>query len=96
VDDLRRLLGRGPVQLLDVREPSELEGAALPAATAVPYRALAPALGALDRARPVYTICASGARAALAASLLARAGFDARPVVGGGVAELLEQPLARL
>ena len=42
----------------------------------------------LDPGRPVDPICASGARATLAASLLARQGFDARPVVGGGVADL--------
>jgi rhodanese-related sulfurtransferase len=45
----------------------------------------------LDPSRPVYTICASGARATLAASLLARQGFDARPVVGGGVADLADR-----
>ena len=37
----------------------------------------------------MYTICESGQRATLAASLLARAGYDARAVVGGGVGDLL-------
>jgi len=37
----------------------------------------------------VYTICASGARATLAASLLVRQGFDARAVVGGGVEDVV-------
>jgi rhodanese-related sulfurtransferase len=31
------------------------------------------------------TICESGARASIAASLLAAAGVDARPVVDGGI-----------
>ena len=34
---------------------------------------------------PVITICESGPRAAIAASLLAAKGLDARPVVGGGI-----------
>ena len=42
----------------------------------------------LDPTQPVYPICASGARATLAASLLVRQGFDARPVVGGGVEDV--------
>jgi glyoxylase-like metal-dependent hydrolase (beta-lactamase superfamily II)/rhodanese-related sulfurtransferase len=79
-------------QVLDVREPSEREEAQLPGAVEVPYRELRSATPAgLDPARPVYTICASGPRATLAASLLAREGFDARPTFGGGVADLVRE-----
>ena len=35
--------------------------------------------------RPVVTICESGARAAVAASVLAASGVDARPVLDGGM-----------
>ena len=35
--------------------------------------------------RPVVTICESGARAAVAASVLAAAGVEARPVLNGGI-----------
>ena len=41
--------------------------------------------------RPVVTICESGARAAIAASLLAREGIDARPVLNGGITEWEER-----
>jgi glyoxylase-like metal-dependent hydrolase (beta-lactamase superfamily II) len=75
----------GGMQMLDVREPSEEPRTEWPA---VPYRLLRIAPPDLDPSRPVFTICASGARATLAASLLVRQGFDARPVVGGGVADL--------
>jgi hydroxyacylglutathione hydrolase len=75
-------------QVLDVREGNESPGSGW---INVPYRLLRVAPPAeLDAARPVYTICASGPRATLAASLLVREGFDARPVVGGGVADLAE------
>jgi hypothetical protein len=36
-------------------------------------------------------MCASGARATLAASVLARMGFDARPLVHGGANELAHE-----
>jgi len=36
----------------------------------------------------VVTVCESGARATIAASLLQREGFDVRPVAGGGIADL--------
>jgi hydroxyacylglutathione hydrolase len=76
----------GNAQVLDVREETEEPRTSW---VAVPYRLLriAPPKE-LDPQRPVYTICASGARATLAASLLARQGFDARAVVGGGVDDL--------
>ena len=37
--------------------------------------------------RPVVTICESGARAAIAASVLQAAGVEARPVLDGGLAD---------
>jgi hydroxyacylglutathione hydrolase len=75
----------GRMQMLDVREESEEPRTDWPT---VPYRLLRIAPPDLDPSRPVFTICASGARATLAASLLVRQGFDARPVVGGGVTDL--------
>jgi rhodanese-related sulfurtransferase len=42
----------------------------------------------LRRDQPVVTVCESGSRAALAASLLQREGFDVRPVADGGIADL--------
>jgi rhodanese-related sulfurtransferase len=79
-------LGDHELQVLDVREPDEQE-TTIPGALCVPYRKLADAdLSALDPERPVATVCGSGARAAVAASLLARRGFrDVRPVLEGGM-----------
>ena len=94
VGEIAALLAAGDAQVLDVRETTEVESARLPGAIAVPYRDLERAVPLLDRDRPVYAICASGARAVLAASLLARRGFDARPVTGGGVEDLAQRGLA--
>ena len=89
VPELAQLLEEGDVQVLDVREEHERTDGTIPGAIPVPYRVVdTTPLDELDRARPVFTICASGPRATLAASLLARRGYDARPVLGGGVADL--------
>jgi rhodanese-related sulfurtransferase len=54
----------------------------------MPYRLLrACGVDCVDGGKPVVTICESGARAAIAASVLAAAGIDARPVLGGGIAD---------
>ncbi len=86
--ELKRLLDESDVQLVDVREASERDGGYIPGSRNIPYRLLRKLAGdGLERDKPVVTICESGPRAAIAASLLQREGFDARPVVGGGIPE---------
>jgi hydroxyacylglutathione hydrolase len=84
LDELERALERG-AELIDVRERHERDAGYIPGSRNIPYRLLA--LPDLDvtNDHPVVTICESGARAAIAASLLAARGVDARPVVAGGV-----------
>ena len=84
VDDLDRLLADG-VELIDVRERDERDTGYIAGSRNIPYRLLALANANLPGERPVVTICESGPRAAIAASLLVARGVDARPVVGGGV-----------
>ena len=86
VEELERLLEEGTVQVLDVREKSERDLGYIPGTLHVPYRLLRACGGdGLDPERPVVTICESGARAAIAASVLAAEGLDARPVLHGGI-----------
>jgi hydroxyacylglutathione hydrolase len=82
--DLREFtarLDRPGAQVLDVRMPTEREEARLDGAVErfLPDLVTAGVPAELDRARPVLVACGSGRRAAIAASLLARAGH--RPVV---------------
>ena len=86
LDELERLLEDGDVQVVDVREKSERDEGYIPGTLHIPYRLLRE-LGTdgLDTTKPVVTICASGTRASIAASVLAAAGVDARPVLHGGV-----------
>jgi hydroxyacylglutathione hydrolase len=86
VNELRRLLD-ADVQVVDVREASERDSGYIPGSRNIPYRLLRKlGCGALDVSKPVVTVCDTGPRAAIAASLLAREGFDARAVSPGGVA----------
>jgi glyoxylase-like metal-dependent hydrolase (beta-lactamase superfamily II)/rhodanese-related sulfurtransferase len=88
VVELKQLLdAAADVQVVDVREAFERDSGYIPGSRNIPYRLLRKiGCGALDRSKPVVTVCESGPRAAIAASLLAREGFDARAVSPGGVA----------
>jgi hydroxyacylglutathione hydrolase len=84
--ELKQLIESGDVQLVDVREAGERDDGYIPGSRNIHYRLLRKLAGdGLERDKPVVTICESGPRAAVAASVLAREGFDARPVVDGGV-----------
>jgi rhodanese-related sulfurtransferase len=91
VAELRRLLDSPGLQLVDVRETTERDSGYIPGSQNVPYRLLRKlGCGALDRSKPVVTVCESGPRAAIAASLLQREGFDVRAVADGGIADFAD------
>ena len=92
VDELRRLLATAAdVQLVDVRETTERDDGYIPGSRSIPYRLIRKlGCGALERSKPVVTVCESGPRAAIAASLLQREGFDVRAVADGGVADFTD------
>jgi hydroxyacylglutathione hydrolase len=88
VKELRAMLDRPDVQVVDVREAAERDGGYIAGSRNIPYRLLRKiGCGALDQSKPVVTVCESGSRAAIAASLLAREGFDVRAVSPGGLAD---------
>ena len=86
IGELERLLEDPSVQVLDVREKSERDTGYIPGTLHIPYRLLrACGADALDPERPIVTICESGGRAGVAASVLVAAGLDARPILHGGI-----------
>ena len=88
LDELERLLADDEVELLDVREADERDEGHIPGSRHLPYRtARSAAEAGLLNGRPLVTICESGPRAAVAASVLQAEGLDARPVLDGGVAD---------
>jgi hydroxyacylglutathione hydrolase len=77
---------REGVQLLDVRERSEWEEGHIDGSVFVPWHDIDGVPEGLDPARPVAVMCATGQRAAVAASLLQRHGAErVIHVVDGGV-----------
>jgi hydroxyacylglutathione hydrolase len=84
IDELERMLASGEIEILDVREADERDAAFIPGTDHMPYRNVRQAAeNGLCGGRPIVTICETGARAAVAASVLSAAGVSARPVVGG-------------
>jgi glyoxylase-like metal-dependent hydrolase (beta-lactamase superfamily II)/rhodanese-related sulfurtransferase len=79
-------------QVLDVRSPSEWASGSVPGALWRYVPDLVDGVPeALDAARPVWLLCASGFRASVAAALIERRGY--RPIVlaNGGVADVLRR-----
>ena len=87
-DELEGLIEAGAT-VIDVREHDERDEGYIPGSRNVPYRLMRTCCPDLPEDRPIVTICNSGPRAAIAASILRTRGLDARPVVDGGMNEWL-------
>ena len=87
IAELERLVEEDSVQVLDVREADERDDGYIPGSRHVPYRLVGAFADSIGDGKPVVTICESGARAAVAASVLAAHGVDARAVLDGGMPE---------
>ena len=85
IDELERLVAADSVEVVDVREKDERDEGYIPGSRHIPYRLVRAFRDELDNGRPVITICSSGARAGVAASVLAAEGVNARPVLDGGI-----------
>lgn len=71
--------------LLDVRSRAEFDAGQIPGAINIPVGVLPARLGEVPRSLPVATVCEGGYRSSLAASLLARAGFETVFNLAGGM-----------
>jgi hydroxyacylglutathione hydrolase len=91
LEELEALLAEGEVTVLDVREKDERDEGYIAGSRHVPYRLVPAWIDDLRGAQPLVTICSSGSRAAIAASVLAAEGIDARPVLHGGVNDWAER-----
>lgn len=87
IDELEQVLAG--VEVIDVREPYERDAGYIPGSRNIPYRVIGAFVDDLAGDRPIVTICESGPRAAIAASVLAAHGVPARPVLHGGINDWL-------
>ncbi|TME80316.1 MAG: MBL fold metallo-hydrolase [Chloroflexi bacterium] len=81
----RASAGSGPPLVIDVRQASEFAAGHIPGALHLGAGELTDHLAELPRDRPLATMCASGYRSSVAASLLRQAGFTDVSWVAGGV-----------
>jgi hydroxyacylglutathione hydrolase len=93
IDELEALIEAGAT-VLDVREHEERDEGYIPGSRNVPYRLMRACCPNLPDDRPIVTVCNSGPRAAIAASILRTKGLDARPVVDGGMSDWLARGAA--
>jgi hydroxyacylglutathione hydrolase len=85
LDELEKLLADNAVEVVDVREKDERDGGYIPESRHIPYRLVGEFADELANGRTVVTVCESGARAAVAASVLAAHGIKARPLLDAGI-----------
>jgi hydroxyacylglutathione hydrolase len=81
-----RLASTRPPTIVDVRVRSERQTSRIEPSLHVPLHQLLRRLRELPRDRELVTVCASGYRSCIAASLLAREGFDPVADLAGGMA----------
>ncbi len=83
VEELRKRLDAGDVQVLDVRRQGEWDAGHIEGAGFYPLDRFKAALPSLQKGAPVAVHCKGGYRSMIAASLLQRAGHNVINVIGG-------------
>jgi len=83
--DLKALLDRGEVTLVDVREPHEAAIARVAGSVLIPLRTLPDRLSELDRGREIVLMCHHGQRSQRALDLLRESGFVKLKNLRGGI-----------
>ncbi|MEN3283041.1 MAG: hypothetical protein V7607_4181 [Solirubrobacteraceae bacterium] len=76
-------LADGSAQVIDVREPYEVEAGRIAGSRHVELQELPAQAETVDRDKPVIFQCRSGARSLMAAQAFRRAGYDAWSMAGG-------------
>jgi hydroxyacylglutathione hydrolase len=85
LEELRRLVEDDASRVVDVREADERAREYIPGTRHVPFHLVRKYAELLSGDGPLVTVCSTGPRAAVAASVFAAHGVEARPVLRGGV-----------
>ena len=86
VSELKRRVDAGELlMVLDVREPSELQTAALPFATPMPMGEISARIGELPRDRTIAVLCHGGVRSARVTQFLWTNGYEKAVNIAGGI-----------
>lgn len=86
VEDAKAMRDRGdPLTIVDVREPWELDVAALEGAVSIPMALIPAHLDQLPRDHPLLVLCRSGVRSARVVEWLEMQGFPNALNIEGGI-----------
>ncbi|MEW6697631.1 MAG: rhodanese-like domain-containing protein [Bacillota bacterium] len=95
-DQLKEMLEKNDLQLIDVREPDEYQAGYIKGAVLIPLGELEQRLQEISKEKPVVVYCRSGRRSAEAAEILIRNGYKQVYNIQGGILDWnygLEKPL---
>ena len=84
--ELKALLDKGSIQLIDVRTPKEIEQGFIKTAKFADFYSenfLEKVIKELDKSKPVYLYCRSGNRSGKSAKILQEKGYNTYNVLGG-------------
>lgn len=76
VEEAKKLIEKGGVQVIDTRRPDEYVLGHVPGAKLIPVDELFTRSGEVESGKPALFICATGVRSALACEMAAALGFD--------------------
>src|SRR4051794_15540835 len=82
-DRAAELIRDGKVQLVDVREPYEVEAGRIAGSRHIELERLASQADTISRDEPVLFYCRLGSRSGMAANAFRRAGYQAFSLTGG-------------
>lgn len=82
-EQVAEMLGRGTIEIVDVREPHEREAGYIDGSRHVPLERLASEAETIPSDRPVVFQCRLGSRSAMASRAFRSAGWDAYNLDGG-------------
>ena len=82
-EQAKRLIDAGEIQLIDVREPHEVEAGRIAGARHIEMNELSAQADSIERDKPVLFYCHSGSRSGMAAQAFRQAGYDAGNLTGG-------------
>jgi rhodanese-related sulfurtransferase len=83
MNDVEQAMKKGPIDVLDVREPEEYEEGHIPGAILAPISDFMNHLHKVDKTKHYYVVCYSGARSQVVAEYLGKQGYQVTNVMGG-------------
>jgi rhodanese-related sulfurtransferase len=83
MNEVEQLMKKGPIDVLDVREPEEYEEGHIPGAILAPISEFMNHIAKVEKNKHYYVVCYSGARSQVVAEYLGKQGYQVTNVMGG-------------